>query len=89
LCSSVVVVEDVGQVEEFEFLDAQRTELGQRRGEHLHGAELQCFHFFLVLVQRRVGVHLDLDLALGQFAGAFGKELGGQALGRVDAPRHG
>jgi hypothetical protein len=35
------------------------------------------------LYKRRVGVDLDLGLALGQFAGALGKELGGQALGRV------
>ena len=79
-----VVVEDVRQVEEFELLDAERTELGQRGGEHLHGAELQRFHLFLVLVQRRVGVDLDFDLALGQFRGALGKELGSLTLGRVE-----
>jgi hypothetical protein len=64
LCSSAVVVEDEGQVEDLEFLDAQRAELGQRRRQHLHRAELQGLHLFLVLVQRAVGVDLDLDRPL-------------------------
>jgi hypothetical protein len=78
-----VVVEDVGQVEGLELLDAQRAELGQRRGQHLHGAELQRLHLFLVLVQRAVGVDLDLDLALGQLLGLLGEELRRLALGRI------
>ena len=78
-----VAVEQVGQVEGLELLDADRTELGQRGREQLHGAELHGLELLLVLVQRRVGVDLDLDLALGEFAGALGEELGGLALGRV------
>jgi hypothetical protein len=84
-----VVVEDEGQVEDLELLRAQRPEFRQRGCQHLHGAELQRFHLFLVLVERRVGIDLDLDLALGQFRGALGEELGGLALGRVGWPRHG
>jgi hypothetical protein len=80
----VVVVEDEGQVEDLELLGAQRAELGQRRRQHLHRAELQRLHLFLVLVERAVGVDLDLDLAAGQLGGALGEELGkGLALGRV------
>ena len=79
----LAVVEDEGQIEHFELLHAQRAELGQRRCQHLHRAELQRFHLFLVLVQRAVGVHLDLDLALGQLIGLLGKELGSLALGGV------
>jgi hypothetical protein len=44
------VVEDVGEIEGLEFLDAERAELGQRRRQHLHGTELQRLHLFLVLV---------------------------------------
>ncbi len=77
LVQVVVVVEDEGQVEDLEFLDAERAELGQRRGQRLHGAELQRLHFFLVLVQRRVGIDLDLDLALGQLFRLLGEILGG------------
>ena len=78
-----VVVEDERQVEDLEFLHAQRAELGERGREHLHRAELQRLHLLLVLVQRRVGVDLDLDLALGELAGALGEELARLALGRV------
>ena len=77
------VVEDERQVEHLELLDAERAELGERRREHLHCAELQRLHLFLVLVQGRIGVDLDLDLALGELGGALGEELGGLALGGV------
>jgi hypothetical protein len=83
LVQIVVTIKDVGQVEHFEVLDAQRAELGQRRREHLDSTELQRFHFFLVLVQRRVGINLDLDLATGQLASLLGKIIGRLALGRV------
>lgn len=62
-----VVLEQEGQVEDLEFLDAQRAELGQRRGQHLHAAELQrfqLFQLFLDFVELAVGVDLDLDAAL-------------------------
>jgi len=45
--------------------------LGERRRQHLHGAELQRFQFFLVLKQLAVGINLHLDLAVGVFAGEF------------------
>ncbi len=66
LVEFIIVVKDVRQVEQLEFLDTQGAELGQRRCQHLHGANLQRFHLFLVLVERAVGIDLDLDLALGQ-----------------------
>eukprot|EP00906_Rhabdomonas_costata_P034809 RCo048960 len=83
LAQVVVVAEDEGQVEDFEFLHAERAELGQRRGEHLHGAQLQGLHFFLVLVQGRVGIHLDLDLATGQFRRLLGEHFRCLALRRI------
>jgi hypothetical protein len=41
-----LVGEDVGQIEQFEGTNAQRAELGQGRGQHLHGADLQGLHLF-------------------------------------------
>ncbi|MCG3168265.1 MAG: hypothetical protein POELPBGB_04069 [Bacteroidia bacterium] len=70
-----VIVKDVGKVENLELLHAERSELRQRGGQHLHGAELQGLHLFLVLVQGAVGIHLDLHLALGQFLRTLGKEI--------------
>ena len=83
LMQLVVVVEDVGQVEDLELLDAERSELGQRRGQHLHRAELQRLHLLLVLVQGAVRVDLDLDPAVGALLGEFLEVLGSLALGGV------
>ena len=55
LVQLVVVVEDEGQVEDLELAHAQRPELGQRRRQHLHRAELQRLHLLLVLVQLLFG----------------------------------
>ena len=63
-----VVVEDVRQVEHLELAHAQRPELRERRREHLHRAERQRLHLLAVLVQRRVRVQLDLDLAGQRFS---------------------
>jgi hypothetical protein len=78
-----VIVEDVGQIEDLELLHAQRAELGQRRRQHLHGAQLQGLELFLVLVERAVGIDFHLHLALGQLLGTLLEELGGLALGRI------
>lgn len=72
----------VRQIEEFEFPDAERSELGQRGSKHLDGAELQRLHLFFVLVERRVAVHLNP--ALGQFICLLGKKLRGYTLGCVE-----
>ena len=78
-----VAVEDVGQVEDLELAHADGAELGQRGRQQLHRAELQRLHLLLVLVERGVGVDLDLHLAAGEFARALGEELRTLALGRV------
>jgi hypothetical protein len=62
-----LVGDDVRQIENLELLDAERTEFRQRGRQHLHGAELQRLKLFLVLVERRIGKHLDLDLSAGIF----------------------
>jgi hypothetical protein len=77
------VVEDEWQVEDLELPDAERAELGERRREHVHRAELQRLELLLVLVEGRVRVNLDLDAALGQLGGALGEEVGRLALGRL------
>ena len=64
LAQSVVALEKVGQIEDLELLDAQRAELRDARGQHLHGAELQGLELLLVLVELGVGIELNLDLAL-------------------------
>ena len=51
--------------------------------EELYGAELQRFHLFLVLVERAVRVHLDLDRAVGVLLGERLELLRSHALGRV------
>ena len=66
-----LVIEDVGQVEHFERAHAERPELGHRRREHLDAAELQHLHLFTILVQRAIGVHVNLDPALGARFGEF------------------
>jgi len=76
-------LEDVGQVEDLELPGAQRSELGQRRGEHLHRTELQCFQFFLVLVELAVRINLYLDAPLGGLLGQLLEAQGRLALGRV------
>jgi hypothetical protein len=83
LCSSAVVVEDVGEVEDLELLDPERAELGQRGRQHVHRAKLQGFQLFLVLVKRAVGIDLNFGFALGQLCRFLGKELRGLALGRI------
>ncbi|MNR34760.1 hypothetical protein D3C85_1525580 [compost metagenome] len=75
-----VVVEDVRQVENLEFLGAQRPELGQRWGQHLYRAQLQRFHFFLVLVQLAVREHLHLHATLGALFGQLLEVFGGLAF---------
>ena len=84
LVQVVVIAEDERQVEDLELLDAERAELGQRRRQHLDGAQLQRFHFFLVLVERRIGVNLDLDPALGQFRRLLGEHFRRLAFRRID-----
>ena len=81
----IIVVENEGQIEDFEILDAQRAELGQRGCEHLDGAELQGLHFFLVFVELAVGVNLYLDLTLRQFLGALLEKFSGQPFGSINS----
>jgi hypothetical protein len=83
LVELVVVVEEVGQVEDLELAHAQRAELREGRREHLHGTELQRLDLLLVLVQRAVGVHLDLHAALGALLGELLEVFGALALRRV------
>ena len=71
LTQRLQVGEDIGQIEHLEFPDADRAELGVRRRQHLHRAELQRLQLFLVLVELRVGIDFDLDLAVGVFLGQF------------------
>jgi hypothetical protein len=74
---------NIGQIEHLEFLDAHRAELGIRRSQHLHRAELQRLELFLVLVERRVMVDVDFDLTVGVFLAEFLELLRSLALGRV------
>ncbi len=78
-----VVVEDVGQVEQFEFLGPQRSELGQRRCKHLHRTELQRLHFLLVFIELAVGIDLHLHPALGALFRQFFEVFGGLPFGGV------
>ena len=77
-------VEDVRQVEHLEFAYSERAELGNRGRQHLHRAELQCFHLLAVLEELAVRINLDLDAALGAFLGELLEILGALALGRID-----
>ena len=79
----VGVLEQVGQVEDLELLDAQRPELGKRRRQHLHRTQLQRLQLFLVLVELAVGVQLHLHLAAGALLGQLLEALRALALGRV------
>ena len=79
-----LVLEEEGQVEGLELLHAELAELGERGGEHLHGAELQRLDLLVVLVAGAVGEDLDAHPAAGQLGGAPLEELGGLSLGRVD-----
>src|SRR6185312_12013847 len=70
-------------VEHLELADAERSEFGVGRRQHLHAAELERLELFLVLVQRRVRVDLDLDLAAGVLLGEFLELLRRLALRRL------
>ncbi len=76
----LVVVKDKGQVKHFKFLHTQRTELGQRGSQHLHGAQLKRLHLFLVLVELAVRIDFHFDLALGALLGDFLEVVGGLAF---------
>ena len=56
------IVEQERQVVDLHLLGVV-LEFGQGRGQHLHITQQQCFHFLAIAKQRRVRVHLDLDLA--------------------------
>ena len=71
------------QIEDVEFLDAERAEFGDRRRQELHRAELQGFELFLVLVERGIRVDFDGHLAVGVFLGELLEQQGRLALGRV------
>ena len=72
--------EDIRQVEGLEFLHAQRAELGQRRRQHLHRAQLQRFELFLVLVQLAVRIHFDFHASARELLGQHAEAFGGLAL---------
>ena len=85
LVQVLVVVKDVRQVEDLEFAGAERSELGERGREHLHGAQLQSLHFLAILEQRTVRVHLHLDPTLGPLLGEFLEVLRSLALWRIQS----
>ena len=89
LRSASLVGKNEGQIEDFEVPHAERPELGERGRQHLHGAELQGFELFLVLVELRVGIDLNPDLAGRVFLGKFLELVGGLALGRIRRARRG
>ena len=62
---------NVRQVEHLELFDAERAELGERRRQHLHRAELERLQLLVVLVELRVRIDLNLDLAVGVLLGQF------------------
>jgi hypothetical protein len=78
-----LVREDVGQVEHLELADAERAELGERGRQHLHRAELQRLQLLIVLVELRVRIDFDDDLAAGVFLGEFLELQRALALRRV------
>ena len=78
-----LVMENEGKVERLEFIEAERSELGGGRRQQLHGAELQRLQLFLVLVEGRVGVDLDLGFAAGVLLRQLLELLRGFALRRV------
>jgi hypothetical protein len=75
--------ENIRQVEGLEFLHAERAELGQRRRQHLHRAQLQGFQLFLVLVQLAVRVDFHLDPPARQLFGQHLEAFGGLPFRRV------
>jgi hypothetical protein len=77
------VGKDIRKVKYFEFLDAERTKLGKRRRQHLHGAELQSVEFLFVLVENRIVIDLDLHSPVRIFFREFLEPLRRLALGRV------
>src|SRR5450759_4539317 len=77
------VVENVRQVEHFEFARTERAELRHRRREHLHVTQLQHLHLFAVLEQLAVRINLDLDPALGARFGELLEFQGALAFGRI------
>jgi hypothetical protein len=72
---------DERQIEHLEFARAERAEFGERGREHLHRAKLQRLELFLVLVELRVRIDLDLHLAAGVFLGQFLEFLGALPFG--------
>ena len=78
-----LVRQDVRQVEHLELLDAERAELGERRRQHLHRAELQRLELLVVLVELRVRIDLNLDLAVGVLLGQLLELQRALALRRV------
>ena len=75
----------IRQIEHLEFLDADRAELGVRRRQHLHRAELQRLELFLVLVELRVRIDFDLHLAVGVLLGQFLELFGAMPFGVLGA----
>ena len=84
LCSSSRLSKMYGRSNTSNSRTPSGPELGQRRCEHLHRAELQRLHLLAVLEERAVGIDLDLDAALGAFLGQLLEVLGALALGRVE-----
>ena len=83
LAGAGIVAHQERQVEDVEFLDAERPELGDRGGEELHRAELQRLQLLLVLVERGVRIDLHLHPTIGVFLGEILEHHGGLALGSV------
>ncbi len=79
----VDVVEQERQVKQLQ-LGHEAGELGEARSGDLDGVHGDGFDGVAVVVQRSVGVDLDLDLALGALFDEFLEILGGLTLGRVD-----
>ena len=75
--------QDVRQIEYLKLPDPDRPELGVRRRQHLHRTELQRFEFFLVLVELRVRIDFNLDLAVGVLLGQFLEFQGSLAFGCI------
>jgi len=79
-----LVVEQERQVEHFQ-LRRIFDELGQRGRQHLHLVVQQCLHLVGVADQRRIRVHLDLDLAGQALAHQLLEQQRALALRRVVA----
>ncbi len=83
LAGARVVAHEKRQIEDVEFLDPERAELGDRRRQNLHRAELQRLQLLLVLVERGVGIDLHLYLSIGVLLGEVLEHHRGLALGGV------